>query len=85
MLDKALQTAPSVQHVIAVDRGSIEIDTPMHAGATIGVSDIVVGNEGKVATVEMQAEDPPSCSTRQARPANPKAAYGPISASSARW
>ena len=58
VLDKALQTAPSVQHVIVVDRGSIEVDTPMHAGRDHWWSDIVAGNEGEVATVEMQAEDP---------------------------
>ncbi len=58
VLDEALQAAPSVRHVIVVDRDGIEIETPMRAGRDIWWDDIVAGESGEIATVEMQAEDP---------------------------
>ena len=58
VLDEALQAAPSVQHVVVVDRGGIEVDTAMRPGRDHWWSDIVVGKKEEIATVEMQAEDP---------------------------
>lgn len=58
VLDVALETAPTVQHVIVVDRGGITVDTPMRAGRDHWWRDIVANQDTKIATVEMQAEDP---------------------------
>ncbi|NVN86838.1 MAG: AMP-binding protein [Rhodopseudomonas sp.] len=58
VLDTALEHAPSVQHVIVVKRDGLDIDTPMQAGRDHWWSDVVAGQDGAIATVEMQAEDP---------------------------
>lgn len=58
VLDTALQSAPSVQHVVVVDRGCITIDTPMQAGRDHWWNDLVASQGGAIATEQMQAEDP---------------------------
>jgi acetyl-CoA synthetase len=58
VLDVALEAAPTVQHVVVVDRNGIKVDTPMRAGRDHWWSDIVADKDGEIATVEMQAEDP---------------------------
>jgi len=58
VLDMALEAAPSVQHVVVVDREGLGIDTPMRAGRDHWWDDIVPSDEEEIATVEMQAEEP---------------------------
>ena len=58
VLDEALQDAPSVRHVIVVERNGLGIDTPMCAGRDRWWNDIRPGDEREIATLEMQAEDP---------------------------
>jgi acetyl-CoA synthetase len=58
VLDVALSSAPTVQHVIVIDRGGIDVDTPMRNGRDHWWDDIVAGTDKAIATVEMQAEDP---------------------------
>jgi acetyl-CoA synthetase len=58
VLDVALTTAPTVQHVIVIDRGGIDVDTPMRDGRDHWWHNIVAGADEAIATVEMQAEDP---------------------------
>ncbi|PDT76935.1 AMP-binding protein [Bradyrhizobium sp. C9] len=56
-LDEALETAPSVQHVIVADRGGLGIDTPMQVGRDHWWDEIAK-EETNLPTVEMDAEDP---------------------------
>jgi acetyl-CoA synthetase len=57
VLDEALETAPSVQHVIVADRDGLSIDTPMRAGRDHWWDEIA--REGAdLPTAEMDAEDP---------------------------
>jgi acetyl-CoA synthetase len=58
VLDTALEQAPSVQHVVVVDRGGLSIDTPMHAGRDHWWHDITADQDGNIATVEMPADAP---------------------------
>jgi acetyl-CoA synthetase len=58
LLDQALETVPSVQHVIVVDRKGLDIDTPMKRGRDHWWNDIGSCDAQDIATLEMQAEDP---------------------------
>lgn len=58
VLDVALQSAPSVQHVVVADRGNIVVDTPMQHGRDHWWHDVVAGKDGVIATEQMHAEDP---------------------------
>lgn len=58
VLDTALEQAPSVQHVIVVDRGGLSIETPMHTGRDHWWHDIITGKDDDIATVEMPADAP---------------------------
>lgn len=58
VLDTALEQAPSVQHVIVVDRGGLSIETPMQAGRDHWWHDITAGKDGDIASVEMPADAP---------------------------
>lgn len=57
-LDVALENAPSVQHVVVVERGGLDIDTPMQATRDRWWHDIVADKDGDCPTAEMAAEDP---------------------------
>jgi len=57
VLDEALETAPSVRHVVVVERGGLGIDTPMLPGRDHWWRDIA-RHGADIPTVEMQAEDP---------------------------
>lgn len=57
VLDEALETAPSVRHVVVVERGGLGIDTPMLPGRDHWWHD-VARHGADIPTVEMQAEDP---------------------------
>ena len=57
VLDEALESAPSVRHVVVVDRGGLDIETPMRPERDHWWHDVAL--EGAdVPTVEMAAEDP---------------------------
>ena len=58
VLDTALEQAPSVQHVIVVNRGGLSIETPMRAGRDHWWHDITADKNGDIATVEMPADAP---------------------------
>jgi acetyl-CoA synthetase len=58
VLDVALESSPTVQHVIVVGRNGLAIETPMREGRDHWWHDLVSGNDGTLATEEMQAEDP---------------------------
>ncbi|MBN8963545.1 MAG: AMP-binding protein [Rhizobiales bacterium] len=58
VLDIALEQAPSVRHVVVVDRGGLSIDTPMRAGRDHWWHDITTDKNGDIATVEMPADAP---------------------------
>jgi acetyl-CoA synthetase len=58
VLDVALESSPTVHHVVVVCRDGLAIDTPMRHGRDHRWHDIVTGNDGNIATAEMQAEDP---------------------------
>ncbi|HEY0849421.1 MAG TPA: AMP-binding protein [Bradyrhizobium sp.] len=57
VLDEALETAPSVRHVVVVERGGLDIDTPMLPGRDHWWHD-VARHGADIPTVEMQAEEP---------------------------
>jgi len=57
VLDEALQTSPSVQHVIVADRGGLGIDTPMQTGRDHWWDEIAREDED-LPTEQMNAEDP---------------------------
>ncbi|NIK48837.1 AMP-binding protein [Variibacter gotjawalensis] len=57
-LDSALETAPSVEHVIVYEREGLGIQTPMRAGRDHWWHDVVSGQNGSIATAEMAADDP---------------------------
>lgn len=57
VLDEAIEKAPSVQHVVVVDRGGLDIDTPMQAGRDHWWHEIT-RQDTELPTVEMAAEDP---------------------------
>ncbi|MBR0936121.1 AMP-binding protein [Bradyrhizobium jicamae] len=57
VLDEALETAPTVQHVIVADRGGLGIDTPMRKGRDHWWDEFAQ-EEANLPTVEMDAEDP---------------------------
>jgi acetyl-CoA synthetase len=58
VLDLALDSAPTVRHVLVIGRDNLAIETPMRDGRDHWWQDIVAGNDGAIATAEMQAEDP---------------------------
>lgn len=58
VLDAALAEAPSVRHVVVVDRGGLSIETPMQAGRDHWWHDITAGKNGDITTVEMPADAP---------------------------
>jgi len=58
VLDVALQSAPSVQHVVVADRKGLAIETPMRDGRDHWWHDIIADKDGAIATAQMQAEDP---------------------------
>ncbi|MBN8973593.1 MAG: AMP-binding protein [Rhizobiales bacterium] len=58
VLDTALEQAPSVQHMIVVDRGGLSIETPMRTGRDHWWHDIITGKDDDIATVEMPADAP---------------------------
>jgi acetyl-CoA synthetase len=58
VLDVALDAAPTVQHVIVVGRDGLGLETPMRDGRDHWWHDLISGQDGTLATVEMQAEDP---------------------------
>jgi acetyl-CoA synthetase len=58
VLDTALEQAPSVQHVIVVDRGGLSVETPMRAERDHWWHDVTAGKESDIATVEMPADAP---------------------------
>jgi len=57
VLDEALENAPSVRHVVVVDRGGLDIDTPMRVGRDHWWNEIAL-DCADMATTEMKAEDP---------------------------
>jgi len=58
VLDTALESTPTVRHVIVIDRGGLPIETPMRAGRDHWWHEVVAGKDGAIATAEMQADDP---------------------------
>ncbi|HXX03969.1 MAG TPA: AMP-binding protein [Xanthobacteraceae bacterium] len=58
VLDAALQEAPTVRHVVVIQRAGMAVDTPMRAGRDHWWHELVAGKEGKRATAEMAADDP---------------------------
>jgi acetyl-CoA synthetase len=58
VLDAALQEAPTVRHVVVIQRAGMAVDTPMRAGRDHWWHELVAGNEGRRATAEMAADDP---------------------------
>ncbi len=58
VLDTALEQAPSVRHVIVVERGGLSIDTPMRPGRDHWWHEVTAGRDGNITTVAMAAEDP---------------------------
>jgi acetyl-CoA synthetase len=58
VLDVALESSPTVQHVIVVSRDGLEIETAMRGGRDHWWSDVVAGGDGAIATTEMRADDP---------------------------
>ncbi len=57
VLDEALESAPSVRHVVVVDRGGLDIDTPMRVGRDYWWNEIA-RDDADLATAEMNAADP---------------------------
>ncbi len=57
VLDEALKSAPSVRHVIVVDRGGLDIETPMQPGRDHWWHEIAQDGTD-VPTAEMAADDP---------------------------
>ncbi|MBI5322465.1 AMP-binding protein [Bradyrhizobium sp.] len=57
VLDEALESAPGVRHVVVVDRGGLDIETPMRPGRDHWWHDIAQDG-ADVPTEEMAAEDP---------------------------
>jgi acetyl-CoA synthetase len=57
VLDEALESAPSVRHVIVVDRGGLDIATPVQEGRDHWWHEIA-RDGADVATAEMNADDP---------------------------
>lgn len=57
VLDAALETSPSVAHVIVVQRDGLAIETPMRAGRDHWWHDIVRGKDGGLVTERMAADD----------------------------
>ena len=57
-LDVALDSSPTVQHVVVVSREGLTVETPMREGRDHWWHDLVSGQDGTLATAEMQAEDP---------------------------
>lgn len=57
VLDEALESTPSVQHVIVAERGGLGIDTPMLAGRDHWWDEIARA-DAELPTTEMDAEDP---------------------------
>ncbi|MCC8943896.1 AMP-binding protein [Bradyrhizobium sp. Arg62] len=57
VLDEALETAPTVQHVIVANRGGLGVDTPIQVGRDHWWDEIAK-EEANLPTVEMDAEDP---------------------------
>ncbi len=57
VLDEALESAPSVRHVIVVDRGGLDIATPVQEGRDHWWHEIALDG-ADVATAEMNADDP---------------------------
>ena len=58
VLDAALQEAPTVRHVVVIQRAGMAVDTPMRAGRDHWWHELVAGKEGRRATAEMAADDP---------------------------
>ena len=58
VLDVALDASPSVQHVIVVGRDGLDDRNADARGARPLVARSVAGEDGTIATAEMQAEDP---------------------------
>ncbi len=58
VIDEALASAPTVQHVIVCDRVGLPLETPMLAPRDRWWHDLVAGMDGNIATVPMSAEDP---------------------------
>ena len=58
VLDVALDASPTVQHVVVVGRDGLAIETPMREGRDHWWHDLIAGQDGTIATMEMQAEDP---------------------------
>jgi len=58
VLDAALQEAPTVRHVVVIQRAGMAVDTPMRAGRDHWWHELVAGKEGSRATAEMAADDP---------------------------
>lgn len=58
VLDTALESSPSVKHVIVLDNEDFKVETPMQAGRDHRWSDIVADEDTALATVETLAEDP---------------------------
>jgi len=58
VLDTALEQAPSVQHVVVVDRSGLSVETPMRAERDHWWHHITAGKDGDIATVEMPADAP---------------------------
>jgi acetyl-CoA synthetase len=57
VLDEALEGVPSARHVVVVDRGGLDIDTPMRAGRDHWWNEIG-GDGAEFPTAEMSAGDP---------------------------
>jgi acetyl-CoA synthetase len=58
VLDVALDASPTVRHVVVVGRSGLGIETPMREGRDHWWHDLVAGQDGPLATMEMRAEDP---------------------------
>jgi acetyl-CoA synthetase len=58
VLDTALESAPTVRHLVVVRHDNLPIDTPMREGRDLWWDDVAGADDADLATVEMQAEDP---------------------------
>lgn len=57
VLDEALESVPGVRHVVVVDRGGLDLETPMRAGRDHWWHKLAQDG-ADVATAEMKADDP---------------------------
>jgi len=58
VLDKALEQAPTVRHVVVVRRMGMELDAPMQRGRDLWYDELIADQAPDFETVEMPAEAP---------------------------